>query len=151
VKYAVRPAYASDAPHIAGLRVALWPESSVEEHTQEALAWLDGKGYILPTATFVAEAGGELIGFIEAGQRSYADGCDAATPAGYIEGWFVSEGCRRQGVGTSLIRAAEDWARARGCAEMASDVELENEVSQRAHTALGYEEVVRTVIYRKPL
>ena len=49
------------------------------------------------------------------------------------------------------MAAAEDWARARGYAEMASDCEVENLVSCRAHSALGYREVERLVHFRKPL
>ena len=47
------------------------------------------------------------------------------------------------------MRAAEDWARARGCAEMASDALIDNSESEKAHAALGFEIVDRCVHFRK--
>jgi aminoglycoside 6'-N-acetyltransferase I len=55
------------------------------------------------------------------------------------------------GIGRKLLRAAEEWARQQGCIEMASDALLENELSQRVHEALGFEEVDRCVRYRRTL
>jgi GNAT superfamily N-acetyltransferase len=40
-----------------------------------------------------------------------------------------------QGIGRELMRSAEEWARAQGCVEMASDALTENEPSQHAHEA----------------
>jgi aminoglycoside 6'-N-acetyltransferase I len=70
---------------------------------------------------------------------------------GYAEGWFVRSELRKSGVGAALMRAAEDWARTQGCGEMASDAQIDNNVSQRVHEALGYHEVDRCVHYRKKL
>jgi aminoglycoside 6'-N-acetyltransferase I len=50
-----------------------------------------------------------------------------------------------------LLRAAEDWARIQGCLEMASDAAINNLASQRAHEALGFKIVERSVLYRKEL
>jgi aminoglycoside 6'-N-acetyltransferase I len=55
------------------------------------------------------------------------------------------------GVGGELMRSAEDWARAQGCLEMASDALIDNEESQRAHEALGFDVVDRCVHFRKGL
>jgi aminoglycoside 6'-N-acetyltransferase I len=49
------------------------------------------------------------------------------------------------------MRSAEDWARAQGCREMASDALIDNEGSQRAHEALGFDVVDRCVHFRKVL
>jgi hypothetical protein len=50
-----------------------------------------------------------------------------------------------------LLAKAEGWARSHRCVEMASDAIIDNELSQRAHEALGYEVVDRCVHYRKRL
>jgi aminoglycoside 6'-N-acetyltransferase I len=92
-----------------------------------------------------------LTGFIEVGLRSHADGCDTAQPVGFIEGWFVHETSRKRGVGQSLLRAAEAWARGHGCREMASDTWIDHQLSQNVHLALGFEIVDRCVHFRKPL
>ena len=47
--------------------------------------------------------------------------------------------------------AVEDWARARGYTEMASDALLDNSVSHAWHSAQGFDEVERIVVYRKDL
>jgi aminoglycoside 6'-N-acetyltransferase I len=83
--------------------------------------------------------------------RSHADGCNPSRPVGYVEGWFVAENHRHNGIGRKLLTAAEDWARSQGCVEIASDTWIDNEVSQRVHEALGYEVVDRCVHYRKTL
>jgi aminoglycoside 6'-N-acetyltransferase I len=92
-----------------------------------------------------------LVGFVEVDLRSHADGCNPSQPVGYIEGWYVAEAHSHRGIGKKLLEKAEDWARSHKCAEIASDAVIDNEVSQRAHEALGYEVVDRCVHYRKRL
>jgi aminoglycoside 6'-N-acetyltransferase I len=149
----VRLAQPSDREPLARLRAALWPESSAEEHAQELSAiWAGTFWGTLPLVVFIAEAAdGTLAGFLEVSLRSHADSCDPAHPVGYVEGWYVAENFRRQGNGSVLLRAAEDWARMHGCTEMASDTQLDNQMSQGAHQALGFEAVERSILYRKPL
>jgi aminoglycoside 6'-N-acetyltransferase I len=84
-----------------------------------------------PMAIFVSrEESGRLNRFVEVGLRSHADGCDESRPVGYVEGWFVAEGWRRQGIGGELVHTAEEWSRAQGCREMASDALIDNTVSR---------------------
>ena len=149
----VRVAQAPDCIPLAPLRAALWPESSIEEHAEELRLILAGMfPRLMPLLVLVAEAdGGSLAGFLEAGLRSTAEGCKESHPVGYVEGWYVAEKHRRHGVGTELLRAAEDWARSQGCIEMASDTAIDNEVSQRVHEAVGFEVAERSVLYRKTL
>jgi aminoglycoside 6'-N-acetyltransferase I len=102
-------------------------------------------------ACLVAVGSGEgVVGFTEVGLRNYAEGC-RSSPVGYLEGIFVVESHRKRGVGRALLDAAEEWARQRGCTEMASDREIRNEMSGLFHTALGFEEVERIVCFRKSL
>jgi aminoglycoside 6'-N-acetyltransferase I len=149
----IRQAQQSDAEDLAEMRALLWPDASIEEHRMEVHAFLNGASAgTLPEATLVAQdERGRVIGFLEVDLRSHADGCDPAQPVGYVEGWFVREEFRAQGVGMQLMRAAEDWARKLKCVEMASDVLINNDESQRAHEALGFEVVDRCVHYRKTL
>ena len=100
--------------------------------------------YALSSVTF-------RYGFLEAGLRSHADGCDPSRPVGFVEGWFVAEVHRQKGVGKQLLSAAEEWARGRGCREMASDTQIDNALSQQVHEALGFKVVDRCVHYRKAL
>lgn len=149
----VRVARPADRDELAGLRAALWPESSAEEHAKELVGILGSKTFgTMPLIELVAEeSGGKIIGFLEVGLRSHADGCDPSHAVGYVEGWYVAESYRKRGIGRKLLAAAEDWARGQGCAEMASDALVENELSQHVHELLGYAVVDRCVRYRKTL
>jgi aminoglycoside 6'-N-acetyltransferase I len=149
MKLTIRPAAMSDLDQLAGLRFLLWPDSPVGEHRLELTVEASTS---LPVAAFVAsDEAGAWGGFVEVALRSHADGCDPARPVGFVEGWFVCEGLRRQGVGKNLLAAAEQWARAQGCREMASDALIEAEMSIAAHQALGFEVVDRCVHFRKDL
>jgi aminoglycoside 6'-N-acetyltransferase I len=138
---------------LAAMRALLWPEGSYEEHLAELEAGPDAAGQAgFPVVNLVAEDEyGGLDGFLEVGLRSHADGCDTRHPVGFVEGWFVREEHRGKGIGSALMRAAEDWARARGCGEMASDALIDNSGSEKAHTALGFEVVDRCIHFRKSL
>jgi aminoglycoside 6'-N-acetyltransferase I len=145
----IRAATPGDHPGWLALRRALWPDLSDALQRDEMKAWLarpDGIVLIAVEAT----AGSRVVGFAEVGTRSVADGCESS-PVAYLEGWCVDAGMRRRGIGAALVRAAEDWARAKGLREFASDAELANTLSQHAHGALGFKEVGRSVLYVKVL
>lgn len=100
---------------------------------------------------FVAEReDGTLCGFVEVGERSYADGCES-TPVAYIEALYVDPDMRRRGIARSLLAAAEAWGLSRGRSEIASDALLDNDASHAVHTNAGYEETDRVVQFRKRL
>ena len=132
------------------MRRELWPDLPADEAAQRAdcEAWLTRRNSIVLVAER-AEATG-LCGFIEVGEREFADGCEMS-PVAYLEGWFVDQELRGQGIGRQLVQAAEEWARANGYREFASDALLENIASQRAHTSLGFTEMERAVRYAKRL
>ena len=129
------------------LRDALWP-GSLADHDAETRRHFEVRGDV--PIVFVAEADGRVVGFLELDYRKYAPGC-ASSPVPFIEGWYIERALQRQGIGRALVQAAEDWARARGHDEMASDGELENADGIAAHRALGYQEVERVVYFRKSL
>ena len=116
---------------------ALWPGGDDYDFTGETvLVW--------------ERDSGSPGGFISFSLRPWAEGCDA-TPVPYIEGWWVAPDLRRAGVGTALVRAVEAWAIERGYRELGSDVELDNDISLRAHAALGFEPTLRLQFFRKRL
>jgi aminoglycoside 6'-N-acetyltransferase I len=139
----IRPYTSDDYVEWRRMRTALWPEQT----EADMVAWLLRRD----AAVFVAESTpGQLCGFIEVGERSYADGCETS-PVAYVEGWYVDADSRRQRVGARLIEMAEAWAKDRGCRELASDTQIDNATSQAAHQRLGFEETERLVTYRKQL
>ncbi|MBV8366427.1 MAG: GNAT family N-acetyltransferase [Candidatus Eremiobacteraeota bacterium] len=142
----MRAAGSGDVASWSRLRRLLWPDIDDAEAANECTQLLADPSY----AVFVSESDQRLSGFIEVRLRPYADGCDTS-PVGYIEGWYVEPASRRSGIGRRLVAAAEQWARARGCSEMASDSLLDNENGRRAHEHLGYAEVEQAVRFRKDL
>lgn len=130
------------------LRQALWDASSENDHRAEMVDIIENS-----EDQFVAVAdagGGVLAGFLEASIRSHVEDCNTEN-VGYLEGWFVDPRFRQQGIGGRLVGFAEEWARKKGCSEMASDAEIDNITSQRAHARLGYSETARLVHLRKEL
>lgn len=149
----IREALPGDELELARLMANLWPDGSLREHHGDAEMLIRTRmSGTLPGTFFLAVgAGGSLVGFIQVGLRSHADGCLTDRPVGFIEGWFVAEDSRGMGVGRGLVLAAEQWSRERQCSEIASDALLDNQESLRAHSAVGFEIVERCVHFRKRL
>jgi aminoglycoside 6'-N-acetyltransferase I len=128
------------------MRKGIWPEAPDE--------YLDfDMDEILKSAedaVFFALVKDKPVGMIEVRIREYGEGCETS-PVGYIEGWFVNDDLRGQGIAGVLTNAAENWAREKNCTEIASDTWLDNEASIRAHAKLGYYEVERLVHFVKQL
>jgi aminoglycoside 6'-N-acetyltransferase I len=138
-----------DARAWEAMRQALWP-SEPGEHAREIAAFFGGHRPNREETLIAFDDSGYALGFVELAIRSFAEGCYSG-PAAYLEGWFVEESARRTGVGAALVKASEDWARAQGCSELASDADPDNHGSLAAHKALGFEEVGRAVCFRKPV
>ena len=146
--FTIRPLAEGDLAEWLRLRLLLWDESTEDDHMAEMVDIIENSD-----AQFVAVADlgdGRLAGFLEASIRSHVEDCDTEN-VGYLEGWFVEESYRQLGMGGSLVNFAEDWARQKGCTEMASDAEVDNVVSQQAHSRLGYSETSRLVHLKKEL
>ena len=145
----IRAARSDDATNWHALRIALWPaEEEAPTLSDIANVLADPARY----ANFLAFDDMEnAIGFAEASlRRDYVNGCDTS-PIGFLEGWYVAPEWRGRGVGRELMKAAEAWARTRGCREFASDALLDSVDSHRAHLACGFEETERVVYFRKRL
>ena len=141
----IRRAVQGDRPEWLRMRAALWPDQTRAKHREGMDEYLLENAAV---AYVAARPDGGLAGFVEATIRPHADACDTS-PVGYVEGWYVDADVRRQGVGRRLVRTAERWARGLGCTEMGSDCLLDNEVSFRAHLAIGYEERERLIHFRR--
>jgi aminoglycoside 6'-N-acetyltransferase I len=137
-----------DSEEWLSMRIALWPEPDLKQHRKEMAMMLSNADRY---AVFVCEDHqGVLVGFAEVSLREWAEGC-LSSPVGYLEGWYVVQHFRGQNVGKALLFASEDWARSRGCTEMASDTDIGNEASEAAHLRLGFEVVGKVVAFRKDL
>jgi hypothetical protein len=73
------------------MTVGLFPDEAVEE----LIAGMRTFRVRTDAALFVAEReDGSLAGYVEVGERPYADGC-ATAPVGYIEEWHTSRATGR--------------------------------------------------------
>src|SRR5688572_25184538 len=138
-----------DQPGWLDFRMALWPDGTIDEHRgYMAIALAQPERFI---QLMIYDAQRAPLGFIEGSIRGdYVNGTESS-PVGFVEGVYVAPAWRRKGLARQLFAAIGDWARARGCRELASDALLENEASQRAHVALGFRETERVVYFSKAL
>jgi aminoglycoside 6'-N-acetyltransferase I len=138
-----------DQPGWLEMRVVLWPDATPDDHRGHMAILLAQPERFLQLMIYDAQR--QPLGFIEGSIRSdYVNGTESS-PVGFVEGVYVVPAWRRTGIARRLFAAIGDWARARGCRELASDALLDNEVSQRAHLALGFRETERVVYFARPL
>lgn len=101
-------------------------------------------------AVFVAQLGKEVVGLVEVYLRQTpADKTNVASRVyGYVQSLLVTEPMRGQGVGRSLLAAAEDWAREKGAVESELDIWEFAEGPLQFYKQLGYQTIKQTM-YRK--
>ena len=143
----VQKAQAQDFPALAALGTQLWPKHTEAELTEEFSETME-RG---DAAFFLAYADQIPVGFAQCGLRhDYVEGTETS-PVGYLEGIFVAEQYRKNGIAKAQLSACEKWAAEQGCREFASDCELENAQSLRFHLHAGFTEANRIVCFVKPL
>jgi aminoglycoside 6'-N-acetyltransferase I len=129
------------------LRLALWPEVPEAEQLSGMADALARGHYVRLAVT----ASGSVVGFVEASKRvDYVNGTNSS-PVAFLEGLYVAQSFRRQGVARTLVESVVKWALDEGCSELASDSLLDNTVAHAAHRALGFEETERVVYFRRAL
>lgn len=141
--FRIRAAGPADDAAWARLRSQLWPDCSIDRHAVEREIYLRSPGVV----ALAVDAGDHAFGFAEVSvRRDHVTG--TSTPSvPFLEGWFVDAAWRHRGVGRALIEFATKWARDAGFRELASDVEWDNQLSQRAHEQLGFVETERSINY----
>jgi ribosomal protein S18 acetylase RimI-like enzyme len=87
-------------------------------------------------AVFVAEADGDLVGFVTVSERiSFA-----GQREGYV-GWLaVRAGMERRGTGSTLMTIAEKWAVDLGLSCLSLETGAANHAARSLYWTLGYEE-----------
>jgi aminoglycoside 6'-N-acetyltransferase I len=115
---------------------------------QADLAQLMKKADIVYFLAFIDEA---AVGFAQYQlRRDYVEGTDSS-PVGYLEGIYVAKVHRHKGIARDLLHACENWAKAQGCSEFASDCELTNTESLQFHLNVGFQEANRIICFTKKL
>lgn len=143
----IRKAQLTDAALLAELSLQLWPCHAMEEMTREFEDYLRNP----ECALFLAFSGEAAIGFAQCQLRhDYVEGT-GSSPVGYLEGIYVADGYRKQGIARSLLAACEGWAKDMDCTEFASDCELTNRESLAFHLNVGFTEAGRIICFTKKL
>lgn len=142
----IKKATLEEAETAAALAVQMWDAHTTDELRQDFQEYIKAGG-----AVFLAWKQKEAIGFAQCGLRhDYVEGTESS-PVGYLEGIFVVEKERKQGVARELLNACQNYARELDCTEFASDCESENEASLKFHLKMGFEEANRIICFTKKL
>jgi aminoglycoside 6'-N-acetyltransferase I len=130
------------------LALKLWPDYTVEEMQGDLVKILQSPR---EEQFLVRDSDGKAIAFMNLSLRyEYVPGA-SQSPVAFVEGIYVQDEYQNQGIGTYLIRYAEQWALAQGCTQLASDALLENTGSYQFHTKVGFQEVEKVVSFIKQL
>ena len=132
-----RKATTKDLERISYLMTMLYTDIGYEELLEE------NRYFFRKCVFFVALDGKEIVGYVFGvirrdyveESRQYRD-----PKVGYIESLFVLPIYRKLGVARELCRLLEEWAKAQGALEMASDAYMANAESRAFHKAIGFTE-----------
>lgn len=91
-----------------------------------------------PTAVYVAEDDQGVAGMVKVFMKGQMVGQKEA----YVDGLVVDERVAREGVGTKLMDACEDWARGRGHKWIHIETPASNQTARDFYAAIGYGEQV---------
>ena len=143
----IRKAKTNDAERVAELALKMWKDNTLESLTSEFEGFIQD----VDRAVFVCVESSTIVGFAYASLRhDYVEGTDTS-PVGYLEGVFVEEANRKQGIARSLVEACENWAKEMDAKEFASDCELGNAASEVFHKSIGFEEANKIICFTKKL
>ena len=148
VRFAVRPGRRDDGPKVA----RLWRHSA-EEHALYDLVYAPApdaektmRRFLVDlsmnshSCLFVAEADGEVIGFLSGELR---EGSPAFKPKTWaaIEDIYVTSGHRSLGVGHALFKECQKWAKKKGADGVSLQVAAVNVRARKFYKELGFREV----------
>ena len=123
--------------HHATIDPDRWRMSTLEEGIAARRYW---HGVQPRDESIVAVApDGTLVGMVELWLKRPRGPDGARIPRLKVDlGIAVAPNWRGKGVGTALLRAAEDWARAHGAERMVLDLDVNNSDAQRLYEREGY-------------
>lgn len=143
----IRQASIEDSNIVAELALLLWPDNEIDELEKDIKESFSSN----ENASFIYFHNDVPAGFAQCGlRRDYVEGTESS-PVGYLEGIFIKSEYRMTGIAKQLLKECENWARAQGCSEFASDCELINDESLKFHLNVGFEEANRIICFTKKL
>ena len=143
----IKEAKKADCTVLAELALNMWHDHQLSELREE----FEGLTEAEDSVCFIKYADGKPVGFAQCQlRRDYVEGTETS-PVGYLEGIFILEGYRLRGYAKALLLRCQEWAKAKGCSEFASDCELGNDESLRFHIAMGFFETNRIICFKKSI
>lgn len=142
----IRNAEHKDLEQLSEMACMLF-KSDKKEITEEFVELLKSQKSII----YIAVDDDKVVAFAQFELRyDYVEGTNTS-PVGYIEGIYVQKEYRNIGLASQLVKRGEQWAKQKGCTQMASDCELSNIDSYKFHTRIGYEETNKIVCFKKDI
>jgi ribosomal protein S18 acetylase RimI-like enzyme len=146
-----------DLEPIKKLTIESFGGVTIEENLEAALGTLNGHDWqwrkarhidddvaANPSGIFVAEANGELVGYI-------TTRIDREAGKGRIPNLALASEFRGQGLGRQLIEQALDYFRAEGLVYAVIETMAQNAVGQHVYPACGFVEIARQVHFARKL
>ena len=125
------------AIHHAAVDPDRWRVPPLEDVAEHRRHWNRAKPR---SEGLVAVADGRVVGMLELWLERPRGVGGARIPRVTVDlGVSVDRDWRGRGVGTALMRAAEDWARAHGAERMVLDLASKNDGARRLYDRLGYQ------------
>jgi ribosomal protein S18 acetylase RimI-like enzyme len=142
-KVKIRSAKKSDVPRLAALAGELgYPTTAREMKMRFAQL-----ASVADNQVFVAEAGGEAIGWLHVSVSRLLEEPRRAE----VNGLIVSEQTRSRGAGALLLDAAETWSRKKKCVGMSVRSNVIRERAHKFYERQGYVHYKTQKAFRKPL
>jgi GNAT superfamily N-acetyltransferase len=142
--YSIIPAKEADAVEISRLSLELGYPTGMEE-TRGVLARMLGSPSYFAVVASTGE--GPLLGWAVAERRLMLESGESAELTGLV----VASAARRLGVGSALVAAAEEWARANGFSSLRVRSNVTRAESHPFYEKLGFERAKTQHAYRKAL
>lgn len=153
----LRPYSPADLERIREITVRSFEPVSIDRNIEQHFGFVAGRDWrerkardvttdceVQPDGVFVAEANGEVIGYV-------TTRLDRFTGIGRIPNLAVDERFRGRGIGTRLIRHAVEWMRGQGMAMAKIETLDQNPRGQELYPRCGFREVARQIHYVMPL
>jgi GNAT superfamily N-acetyltransferase len=140
---AIRPVGPDDLPGLPNLLAQLGYPMPAEEAARRLAAVQATPGH----AVLVAVREGAVLGLMHLFLRPALE----KPPEAVVQALVVEAGLRGSGLGTRLLRAAEDWARAHGQPSVSLHSGAQRAAAHAFYAAQGYARVGSAVLFRKPV
>lgn len=153
----IRPYEPNDLPILRALTVDAFEGVSIDHNMERRFGLIAGRDWRFrkalhidhdvaanPRGVFVAEDGGEVVGYI-------TTRVDHETGIGLIPNLAVAASYRGQGLGRTLIEHALDYFRAAGLTHAKIETLDQNPVGRHLYPACGFREVARQIHFVREL